>query len=173
MASNSFSYSSWPPSFTPAQLETLTLLATTYALSHSLLYLPPSTPQPPAPTSAIHAPLSLVPYPLPRRLFDSARKVQHAYNILYARIAMDHAFLDRIMGAEEGVGRVDEFVGRMWRGWKQIRDSEEGIVQPLQLGLFRSDYLLHADGPSLKQVEFNTISSSFGPLSERTADLHR
>lgn len=27
--------------------------------------------------------------------------------------------------------------------------------------------------PSLKQVEFNTISSSFGTLSERVAALHR
>lgn len=48
--------------------------------------------------------------------------------------------------------------------------------QPLQLGLFRSDYLLHAPGNgepiSLRQVEFNTISSSFGALSERAADLH-
>lgn len=49
------------------------------------------------------------------------------------------------------------------------------ILQQLQLGLFRSDYLLHASGSalSLKQVEFNTISSSFGTLSERVAALHR
>ena len=49
--------------------------------------------------------------------------------------------------------------------------------QPLHLGLFRSDYLLHQptlDGPiSLKQVEFNTIASSFGGLSQRVAGLHR
>ncbi|KDQ49237.1 hypothetical protein JAAARDRAFT_143710 [Jaapia argillacea MUCL 33604] len=87
---------------------------------------------------------------------------------------MDVPFLDRVMGQEEGVGKVDEFVGQLWRGWKQIRD--EGTAQPLHLGLFRSDYLLHApskDVPtSLRQVEFNTISSSFGPLSERTATLH-
>ncbi|KAF7974301.1 hypothetical protein HWV62_12452 [Athelia sp. TMB] len=171
MASQPFSYSAWPPSFTPAQLELLTLLATTYALSHSLLYLPPGASQPPAPTSAIHAPLSLVPYPLSRRLFDRARTLQRAYNTLYARVAMDNAFLDRVMGAEEGVGRVDDFTGKPWRGWKAIRD--EGWEEPMQLGLFRSDYLLHADGPSLKQVEFNTISSSFGCLSERVADLHR
>lgn len=51
--------------------------------------------------------------------------------------------------------------------------------QPLHLGLFRSDYLLHssASDPStpleLKQVEFNTISSSFGALSQLAGDLHR
>ncbi|EPQ54873.1 glutathione synthase [Gloeophyllum trabeum ATCC 11539] len=88
---------------------------------------------------------------------------------------MDTDFLDRIMGAEVGVGRVDDFVGKLWTGWKAIR--EQGVAQPLHLGLFRSDYLLHspsADEPvSLKQVEFNTISSSFGPLSQQTAALHR
>lgn len=50
----------------------------------------------------------------------------------------------------------------------------------MHLGIFRSDYLLHApeasnaDTPlALKQVEFNTISSSFGALSERTSGLHK
>ena len=52
-------------------------------------------------------------------------------------------------------------------------------VQPLQLGLFRSDYLLHSSSSDasspleLKQVEFNTISSSFGALSQLAGDLHR
>ena len=55
--------------------------------------------------------------------------------------------------------------------------------KPLHLGVFRSDYLLHApraggnenaeEPMELKQVEFNTISSSFGPLSERVAGLHQ
>lgn len=49
--------------------------------------------------------------------------------------------------------------------------------QPLQLGLFRSDYMVHLPDtsglPSLKQVEFNTISSSFGSLSQQVAALHR
>ena len=51
-------------------------------------------------------------------------------------------------------------------------------MQPLHLGIFRSDYLLHSpegseEAVSLKQVEFNTISSSFGTLSDRVAALHR
>ncbi|EJF65914.1 glutathione synthase [Dichomitus squalens LYAD-421 SS1] len=79
------------------------------------------------------------------------------------------------MGAEIGVGRVDEFTGQLWKIWKRLRD--EGIHQRLHLGLFRSDYLLHSPekgGPvSLKQVEFNTISSSFGALSENVSKLHR
>ncbi|KAF7323690.1 Glutathione synthetase [Mycena kentingensis (nom. inval.)] len=164
-----FEFSAWPPTLSDSELSELTLLATTYALSHSLLYLPPAEQQPPIPAAAIHAPLSLFPSPIPRRLFDLAKQLQSTYNLLYARIATDTDFLDRVMGAEQGVGQVDEFVGQLWSGWKRLRD--EGLVQPLQLGLFRSDYLLHG-GNELKQVEFNTISSSFGTLSERTAALH-
>jgi len=47
------------------------------------------------------------------------------------------------------------------------------------LGLFRSDYMVHQDGEntqgghSIKQVEFNTIASSFGGLSTQTSNLHR
>ena len=48
-------------------------------------------------------------------------------------------------------------------------------TQGLQLGIFRSDYLLHeSDGKlEIKQVEFNTISASFGALSQSIEGLHR
>jgi glutathione synthase len=58
-------------------------------------------------------------------------------------------------------------------------DSEWGYrhddMQPLQLGVFRSDYLLHEEesGLGFKQVEFNTISVSFGGLSKVVDGLHR
>ncbi|KAI0647110.1 glutathione synthase [Trametes meyenii] len=165
----------WPPDLTDDQREALTLHATTYALSHGLIYLPPADVQPPAPTSAIHAPLALFPSPFPRRQFELAKRLQRKYNLLYARLALDVEFLDRVMGAERGVGRVDEFTGQLWRIWKRLRD--EGITQSRHLGIFRSDYLLHQPEPNappeLKQVEFNTISASFGSLSENVAQLHR
>jgi glutathione synthase len=52
-------------------------------------------------------------------------------------------------------------------------------VQDLALGLFRSDYMVHVDPenkapkPGIKQVEFNTIASSFGGLSSKVSALHR
>ncbi|KAL4080595.1 hypothetical protein J3A83DRAFT_4084540 [Scleroderma citrinum] len=175
MSSTTFDFSRWPPTLTDTQIESLTLHGTTYALFNGLTYLPPGTTQPPSPSSAIHAPISLLPSPVPRSLFVAVQQLQSAYNVLYSRIAMDDDFLDKVMGAVEGAGKVDDFTGTLWRGWKDIRD--EGIVQPLHLGLFRSDYLLHTgeeDGKlSFKQVEFNTISSSFGALSERAASMHR
>ncbi|KAF8964259.1 glutathione synthase [Flammula alnicola] len=171
---STFDFASWPPSLSKSQLETLTLYATTYALSHGLLYLPPTDRQPIVPSAAIHAPISLFPSPIPRELFEQGRRIQRIYNILYARIAMDEEFLDEIMGSETGVGKVDDFIGQLWTGWKQLRDV--GLAQPLHLGIFRSDYLLHgqANEPlSIKQVEFNTISVSFGCLSQKVAELHR
>ncbi|KAF8877154.1 hypothetical protein CPB84DRAFT_1838626 [Gymnopilus junonius] len=172
--SSNFDFASWPPSLTKVQLEELTLHATTFALSHGLLYLPPAERQPTIPSAAIHAPISLFPSPFPRELFWNARRIQRIYNVLYSRIAMDDGFLDRVMGAEQGVGRVDDFTGQLWTGWKKLRD--EGLAQPLHLGLFRSDYLLHAppnETLSIKQVEFNTISVSFGCLSQKISELHR
>ncbi|KAL5519732.1 hypothetical protein ACEPAG_1392 [Sanghuangporus baumii] len=167
----SFVFPDWPPHLTDAQQSHLTQLATTYALSHGLLYLPPSSPSSPtpAPTSAIHAPLSLFPSPFPRSLFQNALRFQKIYNVLYARIALDEEFLDSVMGE---VAQVDEFTGQLWRSWKKLRD--EGITEAC---IFRSDYLLHApkdsaEPISLKQVEFNTISSSFGALSDRASSLH-
>lgn len=120
-------FTSWPPDVTTEQLDQLTLLATTYALSHSILYLPPISPDkppPPAPESAILAPISLIPTPIPRHLFSKALTLQHAYNTLYARIALDTSFLDEVMGPG-GVADVDDFTSALWSTWKKLRD--EGV----------------------------------------------
>lgn len=122
-----FDFAAWPPTLTEAQLEELSVYATTYALSHGLLYLPPAPSLPKVPTAAIHAPLALFPSPLPRKLFEQATRLQRIYNVLYSRVALDDEFLDQVMGVETGVGKVDDFIGQLWRGWKALRD--EGIDQ--------------------------------------------
>jgi len=115
------------PTVGEREIQELTRLATTYALAHGLLYLPVADVQPPAPTSAIHAPLALFPTSFPRSMFSLAQKLQPLYNVLYARVATDEKFLDEVMGGVDGVGKVDQFTGRLWRCWKQLRD--EGIQQ--------------------------------------------
>jgi hypothetical protein len=52
---------------------------------------------------------------------------------------MDEVFLDRVMGEFEGVGKVDDFVGTMWRGWRNVRDESKGIVQVSRLIAYISD----------------------------------
>jgi glutathione synthase len=182
---------SWPPEITEEQLQELRLQATTYALAHGLLYLPPveNGQLPLTPSSAIHAPFALFPTPFPRNLFARAQSLQQIHNVLYARVASDEEFLDGILSAETAVGRVDEFVGELWKIWKQVRSEKPTQVCPspvtirsfsyanqaLQLGIFRSDYLVHESDSKLeiKQVEFNTISASFGALSQAVDGLHR
>lgn len=104
--------------FTPEQLAQLSTLATTYALSHSLAYLPIDPPE--TPKSAIHAPISLTPTPFPRHLFQKALRIQKLYNLLYARVASDDTFLDDYLGGD-GVGSVDEFTRHQWMGWKEAK----------------------------------------------------
>ncbi|WVF69870.1 glutathione synthetase [Kwoniella sp. CBS 6097] len=160
----------WPPATTAEQHAELIQLSSTYALSHGFTLLPPNSSNPP--TSAIPAPLSLFPTPFPRKLYELAISLQPVYNALYARIALDWEFLDRVMGGS--VSKVDEFQGELWRGWKKVREE---LVQDKQLGIFRSDYLLHEDKEggrlAIKQVEFNTIAASFGALSQRAGEMHR
>ena len=134
-------FTSWPPDLTTEQLEQLTLLATTYALSHSLLYLPLPSPDkhpPPAPESAIHAPVSLIPAPIPRRIFSLALDLQRAYNTLYARVALDVSFLDQVMGPG-GVSDVDIFTSALWSTWKKLRDKGVPPVRGTSFALFYPD----------------------------------
>jgi hypothetical protein len=120
----------WPPALSSEQHAHLLLLSSTYALSHGFTLLPPNSAHPP--THAIAAPLSLFPTPFPRTLYELAREIQPIYNALYARIALDWEFLDRVMGGS--VSKVDSFQGELWRGWKMVRDElvQVSLACPLQ-----------------------------------------
>ncbi|GAA5986277.1 hypothetical protein JCM11641_004876 [Rhodosporidiobolus odoratus] len=168
----------WPPSLPAEQEQSLISLSTDYSLAHGLIVRPfptdSSNPSSISTTSAIHAPYALYPSPFPRDLFQQAIDLQPLYNALYARVTADDDFLEEVVGG--AVAKVDEFQRRLYEIWKTVK--KEGIKQPLSLGLFRSDYLLHSppsspSSLSIKQVEFNTISSSFGCLSTRVSALHR
>lgn len=165
----------WPPAELAegARNVSATNDARDYALSHGLVYraLPARPGEAPPLDTTVHAPVTLLPTPFPRTLFDQAMALQPLYNQLYAALAMDTEFIQSIL--ESSVVHVDEFQAELYRIWRQVLD--EGLTQPVQLGLFRSDYLMHTDathGLTLKQVEFNTISASFGPLCTRTSDMH-
>lgn len=81
--------------------------------------------------------------------------------------ALAHKYTNRLIDS-------DEFIGNLWKVHLDVK--AEGYVQPLSLGLFRSDYIVHSPPggarPSLKQVEFNTIASSFAGLSDLVASMH-
>jgi glutathione synthetase len=56
-----------------------------------------------------------------------------------------------------------------------MRVLAEGIKQPIELGLHRSDYMVHYAGENryLQQVELNTIAASFSSLSTFVSQLHK
>ncbi|KXJ22127.1 Glutathione synthetase [Exaiptasia diaphana] len=125
-----------------------------------------------------HAPFVLYPTPFPRRLFDQAKEVQRDFNVLVHKVSLDHDFLKESL---QGTVTVDKFTGRIYDIYEQTR--KEGIAQPISLGLLRSDYMLDCENPNdlnkkssfenmkIKQVEINTIASSFGCLGSKLPDL--
>jgi glutathione synthase len=130
----------------------------------------------PQPGMFVHAPLSLTPFPLSAAEFDKARALAPLYNELVEAVASDEAWLLSVL---EATLASDPFTGRLARLLCDARASG-GEVQPLHLGIHRSDYMLdepaRADGgfaaPRLLQIELNTIASSFGCLSARVSELH-
>lgn len=122
---------------------------------------------------AVTAPVTLFPSLFPRSCFNEARAIQSSYNELYAAIARDRNWLKAIV---EELIEVDDFIAKLWEVHLEV--EKEGYVQNLSLGLFRSDYMVHTEpeaetaNTTIKQVEFNTIASSFGGLSSKVSGLH-
>ncbi|CUS20775.1 LAQU0S01e14378g1_1 [Lachancea quebecensis] len=137
-----------------------------WALTNGLIMYPPH----PDFSQGAVAPTTLYPTPFPRRSFDQAISVQTLYNALYANIAQDRGeWLSKEIAS---LAEFDpEFTGRLWNLYVQAK--EKGISQKLALGVFRSDYLLDVASLEVKQVEFNTVSVSFGGLSTKVGQLHK
>ncbi|OGE56970.1 hypothetical protein PENARI_c002G05000 [Penicillium arizonense] len=167
-------YSSYPPDLSAAQQEFLVTAVKDWAIQNGLAVRPSPAIVPPGTDSngvlATNAPVTLFPSPFPRTCFQEATALQSIYNELYAAITCDTEWLGNIV---EGLIEVDDFVANLWK--VHLAVQKEGYVQNLSLGLFRSDYMAHVaptGAPSLKQVEFNTISASFGGLSALVRELH-
>lgn len=162
-----------------AEVEHLRQSLIDHCLAHGLVVRPqPQVADNSDGCLSCHAPVALHPSPFPRHCFEHAVDIQAAYNELYARIASDTAFLKPIL---DDLAKVDDFTRQLWEMHLDIRAEAARPAtrhQSVQLGLFRSDYLLHApegdvEHAEIKQVEFNTVSSSFAALATRTAGLHR
>ncbi|KAJ1731351.1 Glutathione synthetase [Coemansia biformis] len=125
-------------------------------------------------TALVPAPIALAPSPIPRKEFEKVVALQPTLNALFDRIARDHDFL---VSTLQSIGAADEFTSRVFDMYLKQRDLE--VAKPATIGIHRSDYLIHAPesepdaSPQAKQVEFNTIASSFASLSAIVGDFHR
>ncbi|KAI9374925.1 hypothetical protein BJX61DRAFT_495978 [Aspergillus egyptiacus] len=168
-------YEDYPPSLNPAQKEFLVRTVKDWATQNGLMVRPAPTfvgkDSDPNGVLATNAPVTLFPSPFPRACFEEAKALQTVYNKLYAAITCNEGWIGKIM---EDLIDVDDFISNLWK--VHLAVQKEGYAQTLSLGLFRSDYMPHisssSTAPQLKQVEFNTISSSFGGLSSLVASLH-
>ncbi|RMZ86511.1 hypothetical protein DV736_g6266, partial [Chaetothyriales sp. CBS 134916] len=166
-------FSTYPPEVSSEQLEYLAAYVKNWTILHGLSVRPnPSVVSEhinPYNVLATSAPVTLFPSPFPRNSFEHARSLQKLYNELYVSIASNEAWLEAIL---KELIEVDDFLAELWKIHLSVK--AEGYADEFSLGMFRSDYMLDTSSKpvSLKQVEFNTISSSFGGLSSLVTQLH-
>lgn len=111
-------------------------------------------------------PFTLLPSTFPRGNFERVKSIQTLLNELMHKVAHDRDFLEESL---KSTVNADPFTGRLFSIYKTV--CKEGFTQRLSLGLFRSDYMLHES--QIKQVEFNTIASSFGGIVTVCTRWHR
>ncbi|CAM1505354.1 Fc.00g109910.m01.CDS01 [Cosmosporella sp. VM-42] len=168
----------YPPELKADEREALVETIKDWSIGNGLAIRPPATviatEADPNGIAAINAPVTLFPSPFPKQCFMQGKSVQKTYNELYASVSRDEEFLAQIV---KEVIDGDDFIRNLWN--IHLKVKAEGYTQPLSLGLFRSDYMVHQDTSTephslqVKQVEFNTIASSFGGLSTYTSRLHK
>lgn len=113
------------------------------------------------------APFMLLPSTFPKKEFEKAVEIQPILNELMHNVAYNHEFLSESL---KSTIEVDEFTKRLYDIYETVRN--EGFAQPFSLGLLRSDYLLNCATDSVKQVEINTIASSFGGISVHITNMN-
>lgn len=115
---------------------------------------------------------TLFPTPFPKTLYEEALSLQKAYNQLYAEIAEKPDWLYQVL---KDIIEVDPLANALWSIYQEV--EKEGFLQNTTLGIFRSDYMIHAqngtDKLELKQVEFNTVACAGGVHSNMISDMHR
>jgi glutathione synthetase len=166
----------YPPSLADEHLENLICTIQDWQLSNgSLLKVLDSDIE--EAVLAYPVGVSLFPTLFPKQLFDEALALQEEYNRLYTAVAEDADWLHSNL---ESMIKFDLLAGVLWGIHKEVEQS--GYVQDLTLGVFRSDYMLHAppndlseysNKPQLKQVEFNTVSCAGGVHGNKVSRMHR
>ncbi|XP_069113873.1 glutathione synthetase-like [Argopecten irradians] len=130
-----------------------------------------------------YAPFALFPSLVPRAALEKVKATQKHFNKLMHMVAYDTEFLQNCL---TNVVKVDDFNKRLWDILQVV--TEEGIPQPISLGLFRNDFMMDvkkgasidltspasvAENIQMKQIEFNMIASSFAGLVSPLYDVHR
>eukprot|EP00283_Hemiselmis_rufescens_P027054 CAMPEP_0173448260 /NCGR_PEP_ID=MMETSP1357-20121228/40390_1 /TAXON_ID=77926 /ORGANISM="Hemiselmis rufescens, Strain PCC563" /LENGTH=486 /DNA_ID=CAMNT_0014414751 /DNA_START=163 /DNA_END=1623 /DNA_ORIENTATION=+ len=123
------------------------------------------------PTGLQVAPCSLTPSPFPSKVYKQCKDLIPDFGKLVHAVSKDHDFINQHLAP---VAESDDFQKKLLDIYNSVR--EEGVRQPISLAILRSDYMLHDNGDASplqpRQVEINTIASSFAALSEKATLLH-
>ncbi|CAB9521167.1 Glutathione synthetase, chloroplastic [Seminavis robusta] len=122
------------------------------------------------------APMSLLPNAYPKQAFAQAQTLAPHFNRLVDRVSRDADFLQQTLGG--GVSDTDPYTAKLLKLYQEIYCGQDDNFAKTAdyMGIHRSDYMLHKgadDKYHIKQVELNTIASSFASLSTKVAALHR
>ena len=115
-----------------------------------------------------HVPLAVLPSPYSKASFEKLTENQIYMNKMVHNLMCN---IPRVRELLKDLGSKDEFVGGLLRISKLVEQSEH--KQKGYLAVLRMDYMFDKDLKEPKMVEFNTIASSFGPLSYGVNWLHR
>ncbi|CAB4055176.1 GSS [Lepeophtheirus salmonis] len=119
--------------------------------------------------SLYFAPFVLLPSVFPKQPFQDVVDIQPVLNELMHRVAHDQEFLTKTLSQTI---ECDEFTKKLFDIYDCVRN--EGITQGVVLGILRSDYMsCLSSNLAAKQIEINTIASSFGAVSSHLKDLHK
>ncbi|KAG7662565.1 GSH2 [[Candida] subhashii] len=137
-----------------------------WCLGNGLVMYPPNFSN----CSANNAPITLFPTPMPRNSFKNAEDVQKIFNELYINLVSKER--EWLIKELRELSKYDsDFTGKLFEIYEEVTSNGQ-VPQPLSLGLFRSDYMIHNETNEIKQIEFNTVSVSFGGLSTKVGELH-
>lgn len=156
------------PQLSDSQKDSLVESTLHWSLANGLVMYPPNFEN----FSVNNAPITLFPTPIPKSSFNDAIDIQKTYNELYANVVTKDG--DFLIEHIKQLSEFDpEFTGKLFKIHIGIIAEHGKIPQALSLGIFRSDYMIHeGDNNQIKQIEFNTVSVSFGGLSSKVNGLH-
>lgn len=154
------------PQLDDSQLAKLIHEISQYGLSKGLLMYPPA---PYHDYQPVLAPVTIFPTPFPKKMYEKSLMIQKSYNKLYSKVVSEKEWLISII--KQLAIHDKTFTGVLWNCY--MKAFENGIVQDVSLALTRSDYMYDEPSDEIKQVEFNTVSVSFGGLSPKVGQVHQ
>lgn len=117
---------------------------------------------------SVSAPISLFPSNIPEPFYSHAVGVQPLFNTLIEKMARDHQMIHQVL---KPFAETDPFPRRLLEVSSKFHAAKH--QQEHFLGIIRSDYMLDSVKQKLLMVEYNTIASSFGVLSDRLNNLQQ